>query len=52
MTDELRAAIETVQRHLATAEEAGHPYEAHLHRMRLAELEQQRESEPQLLDRS
>lgn len=39
MTDELQLAIETVQRHLVAAEEAGHPYEAHLHRARLAELE-------------
>jgi hypothetical protein len=49
MADELLAAIETVRQHLAAAEEAGHPFEAHLHRVRLAELEQ-RELEPQLLD--
>lgn len=52
MADELLAAIETVRRHLAAAEESGHPYEAHLHRMALAELERQRESELQSLDKS
>lgn len=36
--DELRAQIETAQRGLVAAEQAGLPYEAHLHRARVQDL--------------
>jgi hypothetical protein len=38
MIGELRTQIDTVQRNLVLACEAGLPYEAHLHRARLQDL--------------
>lgn len=38
MIKELRTQIETVQRNLAIANQAGLPYESHLHHARLADL--------------
>ncbi|GAA0635637.1 hypothetical protein GCM10010174_66640 [Kutzneria viridogrisea] len=34
----LRENIETTQRHLTAAQEAGHPFEVHLHSARLMDL--------------